>query len=48
MADVQYTIERLDAAVRSLEELATTRDHLTGTYNRRAAEERLAEDLKRA
>jgi diguanylate cyclase (GGDEF)-like protein len=47
MADVQYTIERLDKAVRSLEELAT-RDHLTGTYNRRAAEERLAEDVKRA
>src|SRR5215211_6129664 len=47
MADVQYTIERLDTAVRSLEELAT-RDHLTGAYNRRAAEERLAEDLKRA
>jgi diguanylate cyclase (GGDEF)-like protein len=37
----------LDEAVRSLEELAT-RDHLTGTYNRRAAEERLAEDVKRA
>lgn len=47
MADVQYTIERLDEAVRSLGELAT-RDHLTGTYNRRAAEERLAEDVKRA
>ena len=47
MADVQYTIERLDKAVRSLEELAT-RDHLTGTYNRRAADERLAEDVKRA
>jgi diguanylate cyclase (GGDEF)-like protein len=47
MADVQYTIERLDAAVRSLEELAT-RDHLTGAYNRRAAEERIAEDLKQA
>jgi PleD family two-component response regulator len=47
MADVQYTVERLDGAVRSLEELAT-RDHLTGVYNRRAAEERLAEDLKRA
>ena len=47
MADVQYTIERLDKAVRSLGELAT-RDHLTGTYNRRAAEERLAEDVKRA
>jgi diguanylate cyclase (GGDEF)-like protein len=47
MADVQYTIERLDKAVRSLEELAT-RDHLTGTYNRRAADERLGEDVKRA
>jgi diguanylate cyclase (GGDEF)-like protein len=47
MADVQYTIERLDKAVRSLGELAT-RDHLAGTYNRRAAEERLAEDVKRA
>jgi diguanylate cyclase (GGDEF)-like protein len=47
MTDVQYTIERLDEAVRSLGELAT-RDHLTGTYNRRAAEERLAEDVKRA
>ena len=47
LADVQYTIERLDKAVRSLEDLAT-RDHLTGTYNRRAADERLAEDVKRA
>ena len=46
MADVQYTVERLDAAVRSLGELAL-RDHLTGAYNRRAAEERLAEDLER-
>ncbi len=47
MADVQYTVERLDTAARSLEEQAT-RDHLTGAYNRRAAEERLAEDVKRA
>ena len=47
LADVQYTIERLDKAGCSLEELAT-RDHLTGTYNRRAADERLAEDVKRA
>ena len=47
MADVQYTVERLDKAVRSLEEQAA-RDHLTGVYNRRAAEERLAEDVKRA
>jgi len=47
MADVQYTVERLDAALRSLEERAA-RDHLTGTYNRRAAEERLAQDIERA
>ncbi len=47
MADVQYTVGRLDAAVRSLEERAS-RDHLTGAYNRRAAEERLAEELERA
>src|SRR5215213_2234478 len=37
MADVQYTVERLDKAVRSLGEQAA-RDHLTGAYNRRAAE----------
>ena len=47
MADVQHTIERLDTAVRSLEEIAI-KDHLTGLYNRRAAEERLAEDVERA
>jgi diguanylate cyclase (GGDEF)-like protein len=47
MADVQYAIERLDAAMRSLDELASS-DHLTGLYNRRAAEERLAEDIARA
>jgi diguanylate cyclase (GGDEF)-like protein len=47
MADVQYTVERLDAAARSLEELAT-RDYLTGVYNRRAAEERFASDVERA
>ncbi len=47
MADVQYTVEQLDAAVRSLGELAT-KDHLTGAYNRRAAEEHLAEDVARA
>jgi diguanylate cyclase (GGDEF)-like protein len=47
MADVQYALERLDAAMRSLEGLATT-DHVTGIYNRRAAEERLAEDVARA
>ncbi|MDQ3604458.1 MAG: GGDEF domain-containing protein [Actinomycetota bacterium] len=47
MADVQYTVERLDGAMHSLGELAN-RDHLTGIYNRRAADERLAEDVKRA
>jgi diguanylate cyclase (GGDEF)-like protein len=47
MADVQYAVERLDAVVQSLGELAT-KDHLTGAYNRRAAEERLAEDIARA
>ncbi len=47
MADVQYTIERLDKAMGSLDEQAS-RDHLTSLYNRRAAEERLAEDVARA
>src|SRR5215212_9194063 len=47
MADVQYAVERLDAAMKSLDELAT-KDHLTGAHNRRAAEERLAEDVGRA
>jgi diguanylate cyclase (GGDEF)-like protein len=47
MADVQYAVERLDAAMSFLGELATT-DHLTGVYNRRAAEGRLAEDIARA
>ena len=47
MSDVQYTVERLDAAARSLEEQAT-RDYLTGAYNRRAAEERLVDDVQRA
>jgi diguanylate cyclase (GGDEF)-like protein len=47
MADVQYAIERLDKAMASLDEQAST-DHLTGLRNRRAAEERLAEDVARA
>jgi diguanylate cyclase (GGDEF)-like protein len=47
MADVQYAVERLDAAMSYLGELATT-DHLTGVYNSRAAEGRLAEDIARA
>ncbi len=47
MADVQQSVERLDGALRSLGELAT-RDHLTGILNRRAGEERLAQDVARA
>ncbi len=50
MADVQHSIdqfERLDRAVGALEELSR-RDHLTGVHNRRACEERLAEDVARA
>ena len=46
MADVQHAVERLDAALRSLKEFAV-RDHLTGTLNRRAGEERLAHDVAR-
>src|SRR5215204_5022468 len=40
-------LEHLDTAMRSLGELAT-RDHLTGTYNRRAGEEHLLKDIARA
>jgi diguanylate cyclase (GGDEF)-like protein len=40
-------LEGLDGALRSLGELAA-RDHLTGLLNRRAGEERLAQDLARA
>ena len=47
MADVQYAVEHLDVAMGSLGELAST-DHLTGVYNRRAAQEHLAEDIARA
>ena len=47
MADVQYAVERLDATMRSLDELASS-DHLTGLYNRRVAEERLRKDIARA
>jgi diguanylate cyclase (GGDEF)-like protein len=47
MTDVQHTVERLDAAMRSLDELAS-KDHLTGAYNRRAADDRLTEDVARA
>lgn len=44
---VLWTLLRLDRRVRSLRELSR-RDALTGTYNRRAGEERLAEDLARS
>jgi diguanylate cyclase (GGDEF)-like protein len=47
MADVQYAVEHLDSVIRSLKE-GSTKDYLTGAYNRRAAEERLAADLARA
>lgn len=47
MADVQYAVEHLDEVIRSLEE-RSAKDYLTGAYNRRAAEERLAADLARA
>jgi diguanylate cyclase (GGDEF)-like protein len=47
MADVQYAVEYLDSTIRSLEGLSGT-DHLTGLYNRREAEKRLAEDVARA
>lgn len=49
MADVQHTtnyIDSLDRRVHTLEEMST-RDHLTGAYNRRACEQRLAEDIAR-
>jgi diguanylate cyclase (GGDEF)-like protein len=46
MADVQYAVEDLDATIRSLEGLSGT-DHLTGLYNRREGEKRLAEDVAR-
>ena len=47
MADVQHAVEQLDGVIRSLEE-RSAKDHLTGVYNRRAGEERLAQDLARA
>lgn len=47
MADVQYSVEHLDEVIRSLEKLSQ-RDYMTGVYNRRAADERLAQDLARA
>jgi diguanylate cyclase (GGDEF)-like protein len=47
MADVQYAVDTLDTTIRSLGELSGT-DHLTGLYNRREGEKRLAEDVARA
>jgi diguanylate cyclase (GGDEF)-like protein len=47
MADVQYTVDNLDATIRSLERLSGT-DYLTGLYNRREGEKRLAEDVAMA
>ena len=46
MTDVQYTIGQLDEVICMLEE-QSLRDNLTGAYNRRACEERLAEDVAR-
>jgi diguanylate cyclase (GGDEF)-like protein len=46
MADVQYTVESLDATIRSLQGLSGT-DHLTGLLNRRQGEKRLAEEAAR-
>lgn len=47
MADVQYSLERLDDSLRELEHIAQT-DSLTRTYNRFAAEQRLQEDVARS
>jgi diguanylate cyclase (GGDEF)-like protein len=46
MANVQYVVQELDQVISSLAESATV-DHLTGAYNRRAGEQRLASDLAR-
>jgi diguanylate cyclase (GGDEF)-like protein len=45
--DVQETLCRLEGVIGSLEQLSA-KDPLTGAYNRRACEERLAEDAARA
>jgi diguanylate cyclase (GGDEF)-like protein len=46
MANVHYTVERLDTTIRFLEGLSGT-DHLTGVLNRRQGEKRLAEEAAR-
>ena len=47
MAGTQRAVEHLDSTISSLEGLSGS-DHLTGLPNRRAGEERLAEDFARA
>ena len=47
LCEVQETVCRLDGVIGSLEQLAA-KDPLTGAYNRRACEERLADDVARA
>lgn len=47
LSDVQHTIRDLDETIRSLDELAAL-DPLTGAYNRRIFQERLAEEVARA
>jgi diguanylate cyclase (GGDEF)-like protein len=47
MEGTQYTLVRLDETFRNLEGLSST-DALTGIYNRRAGEQRLAEEVARA
>lgn len=47
LREVQETVCRLDGVIGSLERLSA-KDPLTGAYNRRACEERLAEDAARA
>jgi diguanylate cyclase (GGDEF)-like protein len=47
LREVQETVCRLDGVIGSLEWLSA-KDPLTGAYNRRACEERLAEDAARA
>ncbi len=44
LADVQHTLIHLDEAMTQLEDRAV-RDSLTGVYNRRGGEQRLADDL---
>jgi len=47
MEGTQYTLRQLDEAIHRLEGVSDT-DELTGLYNRRAGEKRLAEEVARA